>query len=265
MTSKGPQPPADWYADPTVPGRLRYWDGRAWSEHIARANRDPAPPTDNEVSRRDDLGAEPEWRDLAANQPGQELREKALELRRAAPVKTFIARALGVHAQERAWRVGANGEEKVAMRLRKLGDGWRVLHAVPVGEQDSDIDHVVIGPPGVFTLNTKNHSGSRVWVAGHSFLVNGQKTDYLRNSRFEAERASKLLSAACGFGVPVEPIIVVMATAITVKAQPSDVHVVGRKQIANWLSKLPVLLAPEGVEKIYEQARRGSTWRIATR
>ncbi len=246
-----------------MPGRLRYWDGRAWSEHIARANPDPVPPTHNDVSRRGDLGAEPEWRDLATNQPGQGLREKAVELRRAAPAKTFLARALGVHTQERAWRVGADGEETVAIRLRTLGDGWHVVHAVPVGERGSDIDHVVIGPAGVFTLNTKNHRGSRVWVAGPSFLVNGQKTDYLRNSRFEADRASKLLSTACGFGVPVKPIIVVIARAIDIKAQPSDVLVVGRKQIAKCLSRSPVLLAPEGVEKVYEQARRDSTWRTA--
>jgi hypothetical protein len=30
----------------------------------------------------------------------------------------------------------------------------------------------------------------------------------------------------------VEPIIVVIAAAMTIKAQPPDVHVVGRKQIA---------------------------------
>jgi hypothetical protein len=248
-----------------VPGRLRYWDGLAWSEHIARANPDRALPTDHEVSRRDDLGADPDWRNLAANQPGQGLREKALELRRAAPVRTFVARALGVHTQQRAWKVGANGEEKVATRLRTLGDGWHVIHGVPVGAQGSDIDHVVIGPPGVFTLNTKNRTGSRVWVAERSFLVNGQKTDYLRNSQFEAERASRLLSAACGLGVPVEPVIVVMAATLTVKVQPTDVHVVGRKQIAAWLSRRPLVLTPEGVEKIYEQARRDSTWQIAAR
>jgi hypothetical protein len=156
--------------------------------------------------------------------------------------------------------VGADGEVEVARRLQKLGAGWHTIHAVPVGDKGSDIDHVVIGPPGVFTLNTKNHSGNKVWVAERTFMVNGQNQPYLRNSRFEAERASKLLSKACGFGITVEPIIVVMAAELTIKAMPPDVHVVGRKRIAKWLASRPPVLAPEGVEIIFEQARRDSTW-----
>ena len=204
---------------------------------------------------------EPEWRDLAANRPGQEARKAALERRQAAPVKTFVARLLQVHSTERAWRVGAEGEEEVARRLGRLREGWRVLHAVPVGEKGSDIDHVVIGPSGVFTLNTKNHIRSNVWVTDTVFMVNGQKREYFRNSRHEAKRASGLLSAACGFEVLVEPIIVVLAARLTVKSQPADVHVVGRKRIRKWLTHQRPTLTPERVEQIYGYARRDLTWR----
>ena len=105
----------------------------------------------------------------------------------------FLARVLGVHTDERAFRVGAGGEEEVGRRLARLPKGWRVIHSVPVGEGDSDIDHVVIGPAGVFTLNTKRLNG-RVWIAGNAFLVNGVKQTYLQNSRLEAARAAKLLT-----------------------------------------------------------------------
>jgi hypothetical protein len=209
----------------------------------------------------DETGSKPLWRDLAANRPGQAARTEALARRRAAPVKTFLARAMGVHSNERAWRVGADGEEEVARRLRKLGNGWRVLHAVPVGEKGSDIDHVVIGPPGVFTLNTKNHSRSKVWVAEKTFMVNGQAKGYFGNSRFEAKRASRLLSVAAGFDVPVDPVIVVMAAQLTVKAQPPGVTVVARRRIRKWLTELPAILPADRVEEIYGVARRDSTWR----
>jgi hypothetical protein len=202
----------------------------------------------------------PAWQDLSQNRAGQAVRERAVELRSEAPVKTFVARVLGVHTDERAYRVGADGEEEVAWRMRKLDDGWHLLHSVPVGEEDSDIDHVVIGPPGVFTLNTKNHSRKKVWVAEKAFMVSGQKTNYLRNSRYEAARASKLLTAACGFDVQVEPIIVVIAAELTIKAQPADVHVVARKRIGKWLERRPATLSPEAVEAIYEMARRDTTW-----
>jgi hypothetical protein len=40
----------------------------------------------------------------------------------------------------------------VGHQLRKLGECWRVIHSVPIGKNDVDIDHVVIGPPGIFVL-----------------------------------------------------------------------------------------------------------------
>jgi hypothetical protein len=206
-----------------------------------------------------------EWRDLSLNRPGQGVHVKAVGLRQAAPMRTLIGRLLGMRTAEGAWRVGAEGEMEVGWQLRKLGPEWRVIHAVPVGPKETDIDHVVIGPAGVFTLNTKNHGRSRVWVADRAFLVNGKRTEYLRNSRSEAQRASKCLSVACGWDVAVEPVIVVMAATLTVKVPPAGVHVVGRKMIAKWLARRPAVLEPARVEQIFEQARRDSTWRAGPR
>jgi hypothetical protein len=57
------------------------------------------------------------------------------------------------------WYKGALGEIAVGQILERLGPEWTILHAVPVGGGAFDIDHVLIGPAGVFTLNTKNHAG----------------------------------------------------------------------------------------------------------
>jgi hypothetical protein len=207
-------------------------------------------------------------RDLALNVPGQAVRQIATELRNAAPMRTLLARVVGAKTDERAHRIGADGEVEVARRLARLGPDWRVLHAVPVGERGSDIDHVVIGPGGVFTINAKHHPQATVWVGGETVKVNGYNQPYVRNSRFEAQRAAKLLTAAAGFDVEVHGIVAIMGAhrGLTVKEQPRDgaVTVVARKQVDAQLRSLPTVLGAPSIERIYEVARHLATWHPKT-
>lgn len=175
---------------------------------------------------------------------------------------TLLAELLGVHTRARDFRVGADGEVAVARRLRTLdARRWRVLHAVPVGGGGADIDHVVIGPPGVFTLNTKHHPGATVLVVERSVLVNGRPTDYLRRSQVEGDRAARLLSAACPMPVGVRPVVVVVSHRFGVRMQPRGVAVVDARAIVRWLRRQPSTLTPDEVATIFELARRESTWR----
>jgi hypothetical protein len=198
--------------------------------------------------------------DLSLNRPGASLRVKAGEIQQAHPFLVFILRMFGEHSQERAWRRGAQGEEEVGWQLRKLGDDWKVLHSVPIGTSDTDIDHVLIGPPGVFTLNTKNHLGGRVTVTSKAIYVNGSFQPYLAKSRAEGKRATKILTTSCGYEVIARPLIVVMADELNIKGLTEGVHVVGRKRIARWLLNQSHTLAPDEVNAIYAVASRRSTW-----
>jgi hypothetical protein len=58
-------------------------------------------------------------------------------------------------------------------RLERQEPTRRVVHSVPIGRKDADLDHLVIGRPGVFCLNAKHHPGAAIWVAGNTFMVNG--------------------------------------------------------------------------------------------
>ncbi|HVE45209.1 MAG TPA: NERD domain-containing protein [Acidimicrobiales bacterium] len=207
------------------------------------------------------------WEDLAERLPGAAARAEAVRLRRESPIRTAVARVLRVHTDERAWRIGADGEEKIAVRLAKLAKRdpqWRFLHAVPVGDRGSDIDHLIIGPPGVFTLNAKNHPGAKIWIGGDTFLVNGQRQPYVRNGRFEARRAARLLSAATSAPVVAVGVIVPVGAAdIRVKKLPADVKVVNRMRLVRWLESLPPVLPPERIDALFNAARRSTTWQPA--
>jgi hypothetical protein len=208
-------------------------------------------------------------RDLSLNRPGEAVRAKANEEWSAArerhPVIAPVARFLDVKTDERAWRVGAAGEEKVGPKLEKLVPlGWRVLHSVPVGAGDSDIDHVLIGPGGVFTINTKFHPGAKVWVASRKILINGQPVPYLQNSRFEGERAAKLLTKALGWEVPVKPALVLLTGGlqpnVTYKQLPDDVLVLDAWDLPRVFKRRTGVLGADAVEAVFEVARWERTW-----
>lgn len=62
---------------------------------------------------------------------------------------------------------GAEGEERVASRLADLPPGWAVFHDVRwPGRVRANVDHVVVGPPGIFVVDAKNWSGSVSVVDG---------------------------------------------------------------------------------------------------
>jgi len=201
-----------------------------------------------------------DFEDLSANVPGASLRRKSAEIQKAFPTRVLLAKVLGIHSDERAWRQGAAGEEEVARRLKKLGPSWRVLHSVPAGSNETDVDHVVIGPRGVFSLNTKNHFGKKVTVYDHAIYVSGVKQRYLNKSRAEGQRCSKILSSACGYEVVVNPVVVIMASELVFKGSPKEVNVVGRRAIADWLDHPHIQLSPDRIDLIYSVARLRSTW-----
>ena len=197
--------------------------------------------------------------DIALHVAGRSLRNQARELRREHPIRSFLAFALRVHTDEKAWDKGAVGEEKVGKELENLGPEWRVLHSIPVTSDGADIDHLVIGPPGVFTINTKYHVGKKVVVYERALYVSGQKQAYLTKGAAEARFASRQLSAATGQPVLVRPLIVVLSSDLVVKQQPASVTVKSRRQVVKWLLSQPALPLVD-VEMIFAAARQKSTW-----
>ncbi|MFE6158953.1 nuclease-related domain-containing protein [Streptomyces sp. NPDC056486] len=72
-----------------------------------------------------------------------------------------------------------------------------------------DIDHLLIGPGGVFSINTKNHDGKSGWIGDTMARVDhGKPVPYAAASKAEAAYVKVVLERHCGFEVPVEPVLV---------------------------------------------------------
>jgi len=196
---------------------------------------------------------------LVGRKPGASAARKARELRRADPLGVVRSLLLRERTDARAWQKGANGERVAGFFLGRLPGAWHVFHDVPVGERGANIDHVVVGPAGTFTINAKNLTG-KVWVGERAVRHNGHPTDYLPKSVAEAERASRLLSAALGRPVEVRGALAILADDWTIDAQPIDVRVGSPHSIRDWLVRLPVTLSPHEVIAIAAAAAKPSTW-----
>lgn len=60
----------------------------------------------------------------------------------------------------RAWATGAVGEELLGARLdRATASGVRILHDRRVPRSRANIDHLVVGPAGVFVIDAKRYKG----------------------------------------------------------------------------------------------------------
>lgn len=150
---------------------------------------------------------------------------------------------------------------EIARRLGTLGSQWRVLHDVPFGEDT--VDHLAIGPGGVFTISTRYHPGAKVVVRGDKLDVDGFDAPYVADSRSQAQRVAAVLSEQAQFDVEVLGLIAVIGApgGFTVKAQTYDgaVNVLTRKEIVPHLWAQPEVLGEPSVERIHDVASRRVT------
>jgi len=109
-------------------------------------------------------------------------------------------------------RRGISGEEAVADALAGLPSSYWVLHGVSTGH--GDVDHVVIGPTGVFALETKAWEGKFYRSRGQLYC-NGKPAEHvLRQARGAAGQVREVLLEA-GIDEWVEAVVVAARASVS--------------------------------------------------
>lgn len=114
--------------------------------------------------------------------------------------------------------VGARGEERVSEILKKLPEAYHVFNDFVIGRKH--IDHVIVGPAGVFAVETKCWSG-RVTIEDGQILVGGELPD--RSPLYQVKREAEYVRRALlkeGWRGDVTPILVFASD--TFEAQGAD-------------------------------------------
>jgi hypothetical protein len=94
----------------------------------------------------------------------------------------YQSRRIDHYERERKnWRKGAAGECMVADVLAALSDDYSVINDVTTAS--GNLDHIVVGPTGVFALETKNYRGTIAADNNGELVLNGtaSSTPHVRN------------------------------------------------------------------------------------
>jgi hypothetical protein len=154
-----------------------------------------------------------------------------------------------------AWRRGAAGERRTARVLAALErQGWVVLHDLAVPRSRANLDHLVIGPGGVFVIDSKQYRGrlqfdpsGRLWHGRYPLAA------ALRAVSFEADQAALVLTDP---DVVVVPVIAVHGAQVPWGRVVADgVPVVAARRLPSMLRQLPAVLGPERIASLAAQAR----------
>lgn len=150
------------------------------------------------------------------------------------------------------WERGAQGEHLVAAALATLGPKWAVMHDMRwPGRRFANIDHVAVGPGGIFVIDAKNWSG-KITVTGGVLRQNGY--------RREKEVAS-CADAAIAVGEVIPDHIAHVSGVlcfvgdVSVEGLCRDVHLTTTTTLPDFLTSQPVVLSAAEIQSVLAQLR----------
>jgi len=160
-------------------------------------------------------------------------------------------------------RLGALGEEAVGQFLdEKLRpSGYQVFHDVL--SDSFNVDHVIVGPTGVFAVETKTHSKPargpcNVEYDGEKVTVNGLTPDRdpVVQAQAEARWVRDLLQQSTGRGFFVQPIVLYPGWFVETTKPNVDVWVLNEKPLLTFVKNARNSLSPEDVSLISFHLKR---------
>jgi len=165
-----------------------------------------------------------------------------------------------------AWQKSSAAERRTEKQLKSLQrNGYLVLHARAVprddeGVSDGRIDHLVIGPSGVYAIDSEKWDKRLpVRTLSHRKLFHGpfNKKDRLDEARWEADQASKIIGGQVGFEVPVQPSVAIYGPSIPWKVmRVRDVDVYAGNRARSYLRRRPKILTDTDVQRIFQAAEK---------
>jgi len=164
---------------------------------------------------------------------------------------------------------GVQGEIAVGQLLEEpRGNGYHVFHDIP--SANGNVDHVPIGPGGVFVIETKTNSkprareskviydGKRVTVDGHS-----PDRDPVTQVKAAAALIDQIIQRGLTRSLPIRSVLLYVRWFVDPMPKGSDIWVMNEKTLLKWVRTSFKKVSPEDIRlaastlEVYVRSYRG--------
>ena len=165
----------------------------------------------------------------------------------------------------RAWGMGAEGERATHRELARLADRYEVINDRQLPGERGNIDHLVIGPGGVWVVESKRMVG-KLTIRDDEVYVRGRKTGMVDQVLHQVEVLESLLHDAGLSEIPIRPILFVQkADASFFRSRPLGVPIVlGGRGLRRAITSVSGVLSTDEVQEVARVRDAGLRSRVLT-
>ncbi len=152
---------------------------------------------------------------------------------------------------------GIQAEKAVGQYLEQFRtEGYQIFHDIPgeSGGKKFNLDHVIIGPKGIFTIETKyrqkpEKGRGEVHYDGQQISVQGLRPDRdpVVQAKVQARWLFELLKSSTGKGIFVKPVVIYPGWWIENKVRDAEVWVINEKALASFINSQNAKLADSDI------------------
>jgi len=152
-------------------------------------------------------------------------------------------------AKERiAWLRGGQGEALVAWYLNDLPNTWHLFHNVKLWK-DGDLDHVMIGPGGLFCISTKTYRGLYTVGQDGRYFLNGKETDHVHEAQRLAMQLKDRLMENLDAVPWIQPVLIAPIAYIGFQSFQEPAWVLHEGNLPDVFENAPAKLKPDEIER----------------
>ena len=158
-------------------------------------------------------------------------------------------------SKRRIWSKGAKGEKIVAKKLKKLPKKYTAIRDVKIPNLGGDIDHVVVGPTGIYVIETKNYKPTYIPDEDCWYHTSGRKSPQnpAKQVKLQASKLNDFLVRKLGKKLKkttINPVISPINHNLIFKKDIKSYEIVYPEDLVSYLSHGRKILSSKEVKEI---------------